>query len=235
VRRYDSDGIAADAKALARSVKRTPTMTITDEQPDDSVVPDEALVERARGGDGAAFAVLVTRHREAVYTIARNMCATARDAEEAIQQAFLSAWRDLASLPAGARFTTWLYGIAMKTALAQRQRDRRRPSPSLEGFLPAFDREGRLLQGPGRWSELDGSSSEPFEITGLLREALDCVEDEARAAFVLRDLVQLLAEEAAAILRRSPQALRRDAHRVRLMLRGFVLSQGRGHTSSAVR
>ena len=201
-------------------------MMTTDKQLDDSLVCDEALAERARRGSGVAFAALVTRHGDAVYAIARNMCVTVRDAEEVLQQAFLSAWRDLKFLPAGARFTTWLYGIAMKTALAHRQRDCRRPSPSLEAFLPAFDREGRLAASKGRWPELDGGSSERFEITGLLREALECMDDQTRAAFVLPDLVQLPAEEAAVILQTSPQAVRRDAHRARLMLRGFILSQG---------
>ena len=197
-------------------------MAKTDEQLDDLFVRDEALVERARKGSGAAFATLVTRHGDAAYAIARNMCATARDAEEVLQQTFLSAWRDLGSLPAGARFTTWLYGIAMKTALAQRRRDRRDPSVSLEECLPAFGRAGRPVQGNGRWSQLDARSPEPFEVTGLLREALECVEDPIRAAFVLRDLVQLPVEEAAVILQTSPQAVRRSAHRARLMLRGFI-------------
>lgn len=201
-------------------------MKTSDQQLDDSLVRDEALAERARRGSGGAFAALVTRHGDAVYAIARNMCVTVRDAEELLQQAFLAAWRDLEFLPAGARFTTWLYGIAMKTALAHRQRDRRRPSPSLEGFLAAFDREGRLVASKDRWPELDGGSSERFEITGLLREALDCMDDQARAAFVLLDLVQLPAEEAAVILQTSPQAVRQDAHRARLMLRGFIHSQG---------
>src|SRR5713101_8258219 len=104
------------------------SMMTTDEQLDDSLVRDEALVDRARRGSGAAFAALVARHGDAVYAIARNMCATLRDAEEVLQQAFLSAWRDLKLLPAGARFTTWLYGIAMKTALEHRQNERRRQS-----------------------------------------------------------------------------------------------------------
>ncbi len=200
-------------------------MKTSDQQLDDSLVRDEALAERARRGSGGAFAALVTRHGDAVYAIARNMCLTVRDTEEVLQQAFLSVWRDLEFFPAGARFTSWLYGIAMKTALAHRQRDRRRPSPSLEAFMPAFDREGRLVASKGRSPELDGDSSERLEITGLLREALECMDDQTRAAFVLRDLVQLPAEEAAGIVQTSPQAVRRDAHRAGLMLRGFILSQ----------
>jgi len=191
----------------------------TNMQLDDSLGRDEALAERARTGSGAAFAALVTLHGDVVYVIARNMCATIHDAEEVLQQAFLAAWHDLESFPAGARFTTWLYDIAMKTALAHRQRDRRSPSRSLEAFLPAFDGAGRLASSKG---ELEGSSSERTEITGLVREALECIDDRIRAAFVLRDLVQLQVEEAALILQTSPPAVRRDAHRARLMLRGFV-------------
>src|SRR5258708_17399639 len=134
-------------------------------QLDDSSAPDDAQVERAGRGSGGAFAVLVARHGDAVYAIARNMCATSREAEEVLQQAFLAAWRELRFFPAGARFTTWLYGIAMKTALAHRQRNRRRPPCSLEPFLPAFDRAGRLVESKGRWPELDGRSSRRVEVT----------------------------------------------------------------------
>ena len=194
----------------------------TGRQLDDSPVSDDTLAERARSGSGAAFAALVRLHGEAVYAIARNMSVTARDAEEVLQQTFLSAWRDLGSLPAGMSFTTWLYGIAMKTALAYRQAHRHSPWGSLEGLLPAFDRAGRLVATPGRWPELDGNSPEPVAVTGLLREALECIDDPTRAVFVLRDLVQLPVEEVATILETSPQGVLRDAHRASLMLRGFI-------------
>jgi len=194
----------------------------TGRQLDDSPVSDDTLAERARSGSGAAFAALVRLHGEAVYAIARNMSVTARDAEEVLQQTFLSAWRDLGSLPAGARFTTWLYGIAMKTALAYRQAHRHSPWGSLEGLLPAFDRVGRLVATKGRWPELDDNSLEPVAVTGLLREALECIDDQTRAVFVLRDVAQLPAEEVATILETSPEGVLRDAHRASLMLRGFI-------------
>jgi len=191
-------------------------------QLDDGMALDTALADRARRGSGAAFAVLTTRHRDAVYAIARNMCATVRDAEQVLQQAFLAAWEELGSFPAGTKFTTWLYGIAMKAALGHRQSDRRSPSCSLEPFLPAFDSAGCVVESKGRWPELDGSSSEPIQITGLLREALECIADETRGAFVLRDVLRLPVDEVAAVLETSPAAVRRDAHRARLMLRGFI-------------
>jgi RNA polymerase sigma-70 factor, ECF subfamily len=194
----------------------------TGRQLDDPRTSDETLAERARRGSGAAFAALVRLHAEAVYAIARNMSATARDAEEVVQAAFLSAWSELRSFQAGDSFKTWLYGIAMKTALAHREAQRRSPWGSLEELLPDFDHAGRLVESKGRWSELDGSPSEQIRVTGLLREALECIDDGTRAAFVLRDLVQLPVEDVAVILQKSPQGVNQDAHRACLMLRGFV-------------
>jgi RNA polymerase sigma-70 factor (ECF subfamily) len=188
----------------------------------DSLACDEALAESARGGSGAAFAALVERHSDAVYSIARNLCATARDAEEVLQQTFLASWREVHGLPDGARITTWLYGLAVKTALAHRQRNRRKRSCSLESFLPAFDTAGHLLPGKGTGHQPDGSSLGRIEITGLLREALECVDDHSRAVFVLRDLLDVPVDETAAIMEVSPREVQRDAHRLRLMLRGFI-------------
>jgi DNA-directed RNA polymerase specialized sigma24 family protein len=55
-----------------------------------------------------------------------------------------------------------------------------------------------------------------------LREALESIDDKPRAAFVLRDLLQLPVDETAAILQVSPVAVRQDTHQTRLMLRGFI-------------
>jgi DNA-directed RNA polymerase specialized sigma24 family protein len=86
-------------------------------------------------------------------------------------------------------------------------------------LLPVFDGARRLVASQGRWSEAD---LEEMEISGLLREALECLEDKTRAAFVLRDLLDLPLEEAGAVLEISPVAAGREAHRARLMLRGFI-------------
>src|SRR2546429_8685794 len=115
--------------------------------------------ERSRIGSGEAFGALMRLHGEAVYAIARNMSATIRDAEEGVQEAFLSAWRELSSFPAGDSFKTWLYGIAMKTALAHPEGHRRDPWGSLEDLLPAFHGAGRLVETQGRRPQLDGSPS----------------------------------------------------------------------------
>jgi RNA polymerase sigma-70 factor, ECF subfamily len=196
-------------------------MTMVSDQHDEAFALDERLVERVRQRSGAAFAALVTRHRDAVYRIARNLCATSSDTEEAVHQTFLAAYRDLGSLQTN-RFRTWLYGIAVRTALAGRKRARSIPTNWLEPLLPRFDEAGRLSASRGEWPELSGAALERVEVTGVLREVLECMDDDVRAAFVLYDLAGLPVDEAASILKASVPAIRQRVHSARLVLRGFL-------------
>jgi RNA polymerase sigma-70 factor, ECF subfamily len=183
---------------------------------------DEMLAERTRQGSGTAFAALVARHCDTVYRIAENICASAGDAEEVTRRTFLCAYRESASRPSGSSFRIWLYRIAMKKASGQRQRPSGGPAVSLEAFLPRFD-AGGSLEPPGEgWPEPGSARLEQMNVAGFLRKALENMDEGVRAAFVLCDLAQLPAEEAAAIVEASPEAVRGRVHRARLMLRGFL-------------
>jgi DNA-directed RNA polymerase specialized sigma24 family protein len=126
------------------------------------------------------------------------------------------------------------------------------PAGSLESFLPRFDEKGDLATpaangaGPPGNDVRDGAAEDDLAAPapsgssaqdragpgaglagaavseGLLREALDCIDDGVRAAFVLCDLADVPAEDAADILRIPPGVVRRRIHRARLMLRGFL-------------
>ena len=181
---------------------------------------DEIFAERMP--EGTVFAALVARHCDTVYRIARNICPSAGDAEEVTRQTFLSAWRDAASRPSRSSFKIWLCGIAFQKASALRQRAYRGRAVSLEAFLPCFDADGGLEPPGGEWPEPGGARLEQMNVAGFLREALDDMDEGVRAAFVLCDLAQLPAEEAAAIVGASPAVVRRRVHRARLMLRGFL-------------
>src|SRR5262249_54559671 len=88
-------------------------------------VTDAELVERARRGDRAAFGELVDRHRSAVYRAARAALGSAADADDAAQEAFLSAYRRLSSFRGDASFKTWLLTIAWHHAINHRRSARR--------------------------------------------------------------------------------------------------------------
>jgi RNA polymerase sigma-70 factor (ECF subfamily) len=179
---------------------------------------EEGLVQCARQGSGTAFVALALPHGDAVYAMVRNMSSSLRDAEDAIQQTYVTAWHDFGRFPEGARFSTWLYGIAMATVLSRRKRGRRTPSFSFEALRPEFDADGRLVDSGGRRDDGLGR----FNLTAVLREALENIDDRTRAAFVLRDLLELSAEEAAVILRTSPRDIRQKVHEARIVLRGLM-------------
>ncbi len=152
--------------------------------------PDELLVEYARQGRCDALAILLTRHEDAVYNIVHNMCGASSEAEELIYQTVISAWWESGSPGPNSSFRTWILGKAIQTALAARRHGT---------AAPAFDRSN---------------------LADRLREALDRLDDRVRAAFVLCDLAELPAHEAAIILQTSHQEIRQRVHRARLMLIG---------------
>jgi RNA polymerase sigma-70 factor, ECF subfamily len=84
-------------------------------------VTDAELVERARQGESAAFGALVDRHRTAVYRAALAALGSHADAEDAAQEAFLSAYRRLATFRGDASFKTWMLTIAWHQAINQRR------------------------------------------------------------------------------------------------------------------
>ena len=84
-------------------------------------VSDLELVARAREGDAAAFGELVERHGSAVYRAALAVLGSAPDAEDAAQDAFIAAFRRLASFRGDSSFKTWLLAIAWRQAINQRR------------------------------------------------------------------------------------------------------------------
>jgi len=159
----------------------------------ETVMNDDRVAQRVRQGNGAAFAALVERHRDAVYGIAVNMCTGPAAADEVTRQAFLAAWRESSFSTAPRDARTWLLGIAMRMALAERARDRNRPSDSAS-----------------------------ITVADALRQALDAMDDGVRGALVLRDVLDVPSRDGAVILGVPEEEFRRRVHRARLALGRFI-------------
>ena len=159
----------------------------------------------------------LSRYGDGVYSIARNMCATASEADEVAHQTFVSACKNIASMPAGATFRTWLFEIAIKISLARRRGEvgaARLP----QRFPSGWNEDGLLRLLRRKWPDLTESALEPGNFAAPLREALERMDDGVRAAFVLRDLAELPPRETAAILQISSRKIGLRVHRARLML-----------------
>src|SRR6266478_1698053 len=189
----------------------------------------ECVPDLSRGSDCPLRRLAVREdHRrgpeDELHDLVRNLCRTATDTEETLHEAFLTAWHDLRAFPSGVRFSTWLYSIATRTALAYRMRryHGKRTSNQLGALLPTFDGKGRLIARASRWLAVEETPAGRIDITAALRDALESIDDLARAAFVLCDVLELRPEEAAVILEASPRSVRHYAHQACLLLRGFI-------------
>ena len=102
---------------------------------------DAQLVERAQDGDHKAFEMLVERHENKVYGLAYRLMGNAADAEDVLQDAFLSAYRGLKKFQGKSSFSTWLYRLATNAALIKLRKGKRQQSVSLDEPI-ATDQDG---------------------------------------------------------------------------------------------
>ena len=156
---------------------RTPSAPPDSAPPDTRPDTDDALLAvRAAEGDEDAFAVLVQRHALSLTQLATRLLGTRTEAEDAVQDAFLSAWRRLPEFQGRSSFGTWMYRIVTNRCLNVLRA--RRPTAPLEavGDVPAAEHS----TSPARITEARDAVRE-------LREALDLLSVEQRACWVLRN------------------------------------------------
>lgn len=120
---------------------------------------DAALIERAAGGDSAAFAALLDMHYAAIFRMAYHLCGQREDAEDITQIACLKVAQNIASFRGSAKFTTWLYTIVLNSfrdwADLSANKARRVPLDGLENRLAANDDPERNAQARDGLRRLD--------------------------------------------------------------------------------
>jgi RNA polymerase sigma-70 factor (ECF subfamily) len=184
---------------------------------------DEVLAAHAAAGDEPAFEALVSRYQARVYRLACRLTDEG-DARDVLQETFLAAYRGLPAFRGESRFSTWLYRIATNAALMHRRARARRPTESLESFLPRFDADGVHAAEPAdlRAASRADELLDRKRLAERARAALDRLPDIYRDAFVLRDLEEMTTLEVAELLGIDAAAVRQRVHRARLMLRGYL-------------
>ncbi|UXX97696.1 sigma-70 family RNA polymerase sigma factor [Streptomyces sp. AD2-2] len=186
-------------------------MDAMDEDMDDTAdtadTDDALLAVRAAEGDEDAFAVLVHRHAPALIRLATSLLGTGAEAEDAVQDAFLSAWRRLPEFQGRSAFGTWIYRIVTNRCLNVLRA--RRPVASLEAAGDVAAAE--YTTSPARIAEGRDAVRE-------LREALDLLSAEQRACWVLRELDGRSYEFIAGTVGISQEAVRARVFRARRSL-----------------
>jgi RNA polymerase sigma-70 factor (ECF subfamily) len=173
-------------------------------------------------GDAQAFEELVRRYSGRLLRAARRILASEDDARDALQDAFVAAFRSLRDFEATARLSTWLHRIVVNASLMKLRTRRRKPEEEIEQYLPRFLEDGHQTPPSTPWSESADTMLERKELRGLVRAAIERLPESYRTVLVLRDLEELSTEETAAMLGASPNAVKIRLHRARQALRGLL-------------
>jgi RNA polymerase sigma-70 factor (ECF subfamily) len=182
-----------------------------------SEIRDEAqMIAQILAGNSQLFHELIRPYERRVYIMALSFLRNEADAEDASQEAFLKAFRNLASFRGEAKFGTWLISITLNEA---RSRIRHRDTIKMESLDEPADDQGHSLPALLRdWKEIPSEALERKEIRLLLQEAITALPLIYREVFQLRDIEQLSVNEAAAALGISIAAVKVRLHRARMML-----------------
>ena len=173
---------------------------------------DLALVERCRKGDLAAFEEIYRAHSPRLYSLALRMLGSPADAEDILQEIFLSAHRKLAGFRGDAALGTWLYRLATNQCLDY-LRSRATKTSQMTGSL---DDEIGLADAGSR-----GIADRAVASIDLER-ALAQLPEGARAAFVLHDVEGLEHREVAEVLGVAEGTSKSQVHKARLKLRALL-------------
>jgi RNA polymerase sigma-70 factor (ECF subfamily) len=183
--------------------------------------PDAAsearLLERLRTGEEAAFEELVRTYGGRLLAVARRMLRNDDDAQDAVQDGFLSALRALRTFRGDCRLSTWLHRIVVNAALMKMRSRRRRPEQPIGDLLPAYLEDGHHAITFDAWTDVEKALTDD-ETRIQVRAAIDQLPDRYRTVLLLRDIEELDTNTVAQMLGATNNAVKIRLHRARQAL-----------------
>lgn len=184
---------------------------------------EDRLIERLRQGDTQALEALMARYSGRVYRLAFGITRNDADAEEIVQDVFLTLFRKIDTFEERSALGTWIYRVTANAALIKRRGKRVELEVLLEDYLPRFledgHREGDRAFLCADWSRRPDEVAQGVETRAILTQALERLPDTYRAVVLLRDLEGLSNEEAAEVLGETVASVKSRLHRARMALR----------------
>lgn len=184
--------------------------------------PDDALARRIAAGDHGAFVVLMRRHNQALYRTARSILRDDADAEDAVQEAYILAYRAMGTFRAEAKLSTWLVRIVVNESLGRMRSNRRRAE-----VIPMDGDPERKAQAMEDIVS-DDLSAQPERAAAsaqtrrLIEARIDELPESFRTVFVLRALEEMSVEEVAATLDIPEATVRTRFFRAKSLLRASL-------------
>jgi len=185
-------------------------------------IDEKRLLDRLRANEEAAFAELMRAYGGRLLAVARRMLRSEEEATDAVQDAFLSAFRGLAAFEGDARLSTWLHRIVVNACLMKLRTRRRKPEEPIDELLPAFLEDGHQARPACAWREPSDERIAREQTRRLVRECIDRLPESHREVLVLRDVEELDTDETAALLGLTASAVKTRLHRARQALRTLL-------------
>ena len=196
------------AQTLARTHEGSLPATATDAE----------LVERAANGDEAAFERIMRKNNRLLFRTARSILKSDAEAEDALQEAYLRAWRALSTFRADSKLSTWLVRIVINEALGRLRRGSAQVIP-LEPGMESLDHQAQEAVEEGDPDREPDRMAMRSQVRALMEARIDLLPEAFRTVFVLRAVEELSVEEAAAALQIPEATVRTRFFRARSLLR----------------
>jgi RNA polymerase sigma-70 factor (ECF subfamily) len=184
---------------------------------------EATMIAAILAGETQVYHELIRPYERSVYMMALSYMKNEADAEDVAQEAFVRAFRHLASFRAEAKFSTWLISITLNEA---RSRLRRQSVVRMESLDESLDGEKGISPALLRdWREIPSEAVERVEIRQLIQQAVENLPDIYREVFLLRDVEELNINETAEALNISIPNVKVRLHRARMMLQKQLVPQ----------
>jgi RNA polymerase sigma-70 factor (ECF subfamily) len=183
---------------------------------------DADLLTRLRTGDAQAFERLVRTYCPRMLTVARRLLRCENDAADAVQEAFLAAWKSLDRFEGGSTLGTWLHRIVINAALMKLRSVKRRNELSIESMLPTFHDDGHRQNVREAWTTPAEALLQRQEMREMVRDKISMLSDDYRTVIMLRDIEELDTDATAQALGITAGAVKTRLHRARMALRELL-------------
>ena len=182
---------------------------------------DQALLAALREGEGAAFETLVRSQSGRMLSVAKRLLANDDDAQDAVQDAFLSAFKALPTFDGRSKLSTWLHRIVVNASLMKLRTQRRHPEQSIDDLLPTFLPDGHQASPVSQWNNatIDFDRTETQQI---IRDQIAKLSESYRTVLLLRDIEEFDTETVAQMLDLSAAVVKVRLHRARQALRTLL-------------
>lgn len=185
-------------------------------------VQEAELLKALREGREEAFEMLVRMHSGRMLSVCRRILRNDEEAKDAVQEAFVSAFRGISNFEGTSLLGTWLHRIAVNASLMRLRSKKRRPEEPIEELLPTFRDDGHARVEPRDFSPSALQLVESRETRDFVRACIDRLPEMYRVVLLLRDIEEMDTSEAAEILGVSEGVVKVRLHRARHALRRLL-------------